>query len=590
MIEIIRQCLPTYKVTGSLGEGIYGAVYRIEDGLKTRAVKVVPLVVERSRLAPSSTEMDSKISQDFHAVQQYYEKIEGMGVMKIHDFHLVGKEVTPTQARGYLVIMMELCPKNLRDYVVDAAEGLPPARITGLMKDLALVLKRLTAECGETFLVTDLKPSNLLFTGSGDLVVGDLGGLKRLSSVSSTARAQFTPNWAAPETILKAEPARVPAIIYSFGLVSYFLWEGVLPYEEEDFIARLRLLRDQGVTFSRTDVPESVRAVISRCLAFEAEDRYADFAEVAQAICPMPGEAEKRPKEFDARPEPEREPREDSDEAAEKPVSEYEEKDSEVVREKVPARSSRRPANVAGRSNTRERSFTLKVCPSCGQKVRVARGASLSQVRCAYCEKPLSAESRVALFAKAVGLCLLGWLLSGGVEFFLASGELTAPLAVGWIPAGILTGFALRFAAPGFLFRHVLLVALGWSLGAFLARQSGEYDILLWVAGWMLGSFATVLAAKNAQPGFSGRHLFYAFFLWTAGFVAGEVIFLTWNPSSGVSANEISALEKSIRDAAQIGLIELFAAFTGLVGTFFLLASAQKSRARMAGSSGSAKR
>ncbi|MBI5846204.1 MAG: protein kinase [Deltaproteobacteria bacterium] len=588
MIEIIRQCLPTYKVTGSLGEGIYGAVYRIEDGLKTRAVKVVPLVVERSRLAPSGTEMDSKISQDFHAVQQYYEKIEGMGVMKIHDFHLVGKEVTPTQARGYLVIMMELCPKNLRDYVVDAAEGLPPARIIGLMKDLAQVLKRLTAECGETFLVTDLKPSNLLFTGSGDLVVGDLGGLKRLSSVSSTARAQFTPNWAAPETILKAEPARVPAIIYSFGLVSYFLWEGVLPYEEEDFIARLRLLRDQGVTFSRTDVPESIRSVISRCLSFEAEDRYADFAEVAQALSPLEGEAEKSPAEFVPRPELERESPGDRNEAAAEPVPDY--REEEAVRERIPARPSRRTTNGPGRSNTRERSFTLRVCPSCGQKVRVARGASLSQVRCAYCEKPLSAESRAALFAKTVGLCLLGWILSGGVEFFMAQGELIAPLAVGWIPAGILTGFALRFAAPGFLFRHVLLVALGWSLGAFLARQTGEYDILLWVAGWMLGSFSTALAAKNAQPGFSGRHLFYALFLWTAGFVAGEVIFLTWNPSSNASANEISALEKSIRDAAQIGLIELFAAFTGLVGTFFLLASAQKSRARMAGSSGSAKR
>jgi len=106
----------------------------------------------------------------------------------------------------------------------------------------------------------------------------------------------------------------------------------------------------------------------------------------------------------------------------------------------------------------------------------------------------------------------------------------------------------------------------------------------------MLGSFSTALAAKNAQPGFSGRHLFYALFLWTAGFVAGEVIFLTWNPSSGASVSEISALEQSIRDAAQIGLIELFAAFTGLLGTFFLLAAAQKSRARMAGSSGSAKR
>ncbi|MDI6798306.1 MAG: protein kinase, partial [Desulfatibacillaceae bacterium] len=203
MIQVISQCLPTYKVRDTLGEGIYGTVFSIDDGLKERAVKVVPLMVERSLSYGTPSDLDSKISQDFHAVREYYEKIQGPGVLKVHDFHLVGKNVTDTSARAHLVILMELCSSNLRDIVLDANGGLPPAQAMKITAELARVLRRLTSECSETFLVTDLKPANLLFDSSGSLVIGDLGGLKRLSSVSSTATAQFTPNWSAPETILK---------------------------------------------------------------------------------------------------------------------------------------------------------------------------------------------------------------------------------------------------------------------------------------------------------------------------------------------------------------------------------------------------
>ncbi len=603
MIEIIRKCLPTYKVTGSLGEGIYGTVYRIEDGLKARAAKVVPLVVERSRLAPTASEMDSRISQDFHAVEQYYEKIEGPGVLKIHDFHLVGKEVSEREARGYLVILMELCAENLRDHVLDAKDGLSPARALALMRELAVILRRLTSECGETFLVTDLKPGNLLFTTSGDLVVGDLGGLKRLSSVSSTARAQFTPNWAAPETILKAESAKVPAIIYSYGLVCYFLWEGTLPYEEEDFIERLRLLRDKGVSFTRSDVPREAVDFIARCLAFEPEDRFKGFDEVASALEPVAAEAApdraapgdrriRRPLRAEAPREPEPAPQTPPAAAYEAPPggdAAAAEEDAPPPAESAPEPSRRRRPASSGRS-TRERSAAQHSCPTCGKKVRAPRGIPLDRIRCPHCERPLSETGPLILYFRSVGLCLAGWLLSGALEFFAGQAGVRFPLAVGWIPAGILTGFALRAAAPGFSFRHVFLTALGFSLGAFLARRDdSSLFSLLWVAGWMLGSFGAGMAAKNAQPGFSVRHLFLTVFFWTTGFVAGEAGLFFFDDSLAGAPGSTPG-ERLAQTAAQRGLMELLAAFVGLSATFLLLRHAQKARLKSAGASGQARR
>ncbi|MFP4474041.1 MAG: protein kinase domain-containing protein [Desulfatibacillaceae bacterium] len=284
MEDAVKQCLPTYRVLETLGEGVHGVVYHIADDLKERAVKVVPLMVERSRTHRTSTDLDSKISQDYHAVREYYEAIQGPGVLKVYDFHLVGKQVSEHKAKACLVILMELCPENLRDHVLDMDHPMEAPRALALMAELAGVLGRLTDECGDTFLFTDLKPSNLLFTATGELVVGDLGGLKRLGSVSSVAKAQFTPNWAAPETLMHADAPTVPGIVYSYGLVAHFLWEGALPYEKLDFIQRISAIREKGVEFTRKDMPEDVRTLIRRCLAPAADQRPPGFMAVLEAL------------------------------------------------------------------------------------------------------------------------------------------------------------------------------------------------------------------------------------------------------------------------------------------------------------------
>ncbi len=169
MEEIIKKCLPTYRIVRKIGEGIYGSVYRVRDDLKERAVKIVPIQVERSVSYKTAADLDSKVSQDFHAVREYYERIKGDGVIDIHDFHLVDKKVSDKKARAHLVILMELCPENLHDHILD---GFPVAadRAAVMMTDLAAVLTRLTDNLPEVYLLSDLKPSNLLITHDRNLI------------------------------------------------------------------------------------------------------------------------------------------------------------------------------------------------------------------------------------------------------------------------------------------------------------------------------------------------------------------------------------------------------------------------------------
>ena len=61
-------------------------------------------------------------------------------------------------ARAYLIILMEYCPANLLDLVLDNYP-LPPPLARFLMRELAEILGRLSGRITDAFVVKDLKPS-----------------------------------------------------------------------------------------------------------------------------------------------------------------------------------------------------------------------------------------------------------------------------------------------------------------------------------------------------------------------------------------------------------------------------------------------
>ncbi len=283
MEAIIKKCLPTYEVLRKIGEGVYGSVFHVKDNLKERAVKVVPIIVERSLSLSTPQDLDSKISHDFYAVQEYYGKIKGEGVIEIHDFHLMDKQVTRHEAKAYLIILMEFCPENLSDHVIDHYP-LSPWQAKSLMRELAEILNRLSNRTKDAFIVKDLKPSNLLINKNDQLLIGDLGGLQRLHSISTAARAQFTPNWSAPELIINSQSASIPSLMYSYGLVCYFIWYGTLPYDKTDFTERTRRIRDDGLVFSRGDMPYYIQGIIEKCLDFDPDQRPKNFDDILNIL------------------------------------------------------------------------------------------------------------------------------------------------------------------------------------------------------------------------------------------------------------------------------------------------------------------
>jgi hypothetical protein len=286
--SLVQQVLPSYRVGDLLGEGSSGAVFRIRDNLKERAVKIVPLSASASVADGAVVSAANRVERDFRHIVESYERLACDEIVTVYDFYKVPGGEDRRLATAYAVVVMELYPANLHDFVIDHFEReggrLPAPTAQRLLEQLARLLEDLYTKRG--FLLEDIKPENILIRenrGELKVVVGDIGGLKNLGSLSTTG-TQVTLTYCAPEVIRCGRKPDLRSIIYSYGLLASFVLEGHLPYDHAGASERIELLREKGLPRERADLPPHLLEVVERCLAFEAAERFEDFHEVGEAL------------------------------------------------------------------------------------------------------------------------------------------------------------------------------------------------------------------------------------------------------------------------------------------------------------------
>ena len=142
----------------------------------------------------------------------------------------------------------------------------------------------------------DLKPSNVFIVdGPDELVkVVDFGISKVLSAEELTIGRAFvgTPQYMAPEQ-LRGEAFDHRADIWSMGVILYRLLSKRYPFPVMEaaspIVAALANLTSEPTPLEqhRPDLPAELVAAVMRALCKNADDRYADARELAQAIQPF---------------------------------------------------------------------------------------------------------------------------------------------------------------------------------------------------------------------------------------------------------------------------------------------------------------
>jgi eukaryotic-like serine/threonine-protein kinase len=253
-----------YELHAVIGEGAFGRVYRGRDRRLARpvAVKVIK---------PWWTE-DPDWVGSFEREVQLLARVSDPGIVQIFD---VGHADEGLYYVSELVDGENLASRLRRG-------PLPPWEACGVAAQLCRALSHAHAQ---RIVHRDVKPANIMLSSRGRVKVGDFGVARLAEGSTDGAAATIvgTPRYMAPEQG-RGRPTTPATDIYSVGVVLYEMLAGCPPFTGDSAVElALRHLQDAPPPLSVRLAP-ALTQIVDRALAKDPADRYADGAEMADAL------------------------------------------------------------------------------------------------------------------------------------------------------------------------------------------------------------------------------------------------------------------------------------------------------------------
>jgi serine/threonine-protein kinase len=216
--------------------------------------------------------LPAELSRDGTFVERF--RLEAQAAASLNDPTIVAVYDWGQEQETSFIVMEYVEGRTLRDVI---ARG--PMEPVAAAKVAADIAKALAAAHRAGVVHRDIKPGNVLITGSGEVKVADFGiarangagdGLTRTGAVMGTA-TYFSPEQAQGFAV----DAR--SDIYSLGVVLYEMLTGVVPFAGDSAVSVAYLhVREPVVPPSqrRPDLPPALEAIVLTCLAKDPAARY----------------------------------------------------------------------------------------------------------------------------------------------------------------------------------------------------------------------------------------------------------------------------------------------------------------------------
>jgi serine/threonine protein kinase len=271
-----------YRIEALLGTGAMGEVYRAHDPAIDRLVAIK--VVRPELVAGSGGEqLLERFRREARAAGRRFHP----NIVAIWDF---GDD------NGMPFLVMELVEGQSLDQLIKSSGPLAQGRSLAIITQ---VLSALGFAHANGIVHRDIKPSNIMVLPGDQVKVADFG-IARLEASEFTIVGDLlgTPAYMAPEQ-LSGGPVDHRTDLFAAGVILFEMLTGVKPFRGKSITEIISFMEKRGPEDIRAlnpAVPEAMKRVIAKSVAFDPAQRYADapaFSRaVADAMPGLPGEAQ----------------------------------------------------------------------------------------------------------------------------------------------------------------------------------------------------------------------------------------------------------------------------------------------------------
>ena len=271
--EVTPSSIGRYEITGTLGFGAMGAVYRAFDPIIKRPLAIKTIRLDDPRQSP----------QHKAFIERFYQEARISGTLShpnIVTLFDIGEE------NGAPFLAMEYVEGQTISELLEKGTRFEPEKVISIASQIAAGLDYAHSR---GVVHRDIKPSNLILQDGDKVKVTDFGIAKLIDTeITQAGTLLGTPSYMSPEQAM-GERLDGRSDIFSLGVCAFEMLSGQQPFPGTNVTSILYKLvhvdpiEPAGLEMSGL-IPDRWREVFRKVLAKKREDRYATASEFVRDL------------------------------------------------------------------------------------------------------------------------------------------------------------------------------------------------------------------------------------------------------------------------------------------------------------------
>src|SRR5271169_3192184 len=258
------QKIGRYDITGELGKGAMGVVYKATDPNIGRTV-----AIKTTRLDAHGLDTEDLLRR-FRNEARAAGTLNHPNIVTIYD---AGEQ------DGVFYIAMEYLEGETLHGLLSQHRSLPVEKVIDIVRQVCAGLDYAHAH---GVIHRDIKPANIMLAASGAVKVMDFGIAKAGGTVTATGQVLGTPNYMSPEQV-KGKPIDGRSDLFSVGVLLYEMLTGEKPFDGQNVTTIIyKIVSENPIPPRELDVTihPGLSAVVTKALAKAPDERYQTGAEL----------------------------------------------------------------------------------------------------------------------------------------------------------------------------------------------------------------------------------------------------------------------------------------------------------------------